>query len=229
MDAVIKLGGSLAENPSALKSLCVKLSRIAKKYSIIVVPGGGRFADVVRDLDAKFELTSVFSHNMAILAMDQYGLFLSQLIPNVALCDSIEDAERWSRNGKVVLFLPSKLLFNDVPFEPSWDVTSDSITAYIAKKSDSKKIVLVTTVDGIFNKDPRLNQEAELLSKVSVDSLLKQDKRTSVDRYLPIYLQKNNLNCFVVNGLYPSRINDLLKGKKTICTEIIICAESRKE
>jgi aspartokinase-like uncharacterized kinase len=47
MDAVIKIGGSLAEDPAALRALCNRLGEIAKKYRIVVVPGGGKFADVV--------------------------------------------------------------------------------------------------------------------------------------------------------------------------------------
>jgi aspartokinase-like uncharacterized kinase len=52
-----------------------------------VVPGGGEFADVVRCLDERFSLTCGVSHRMAILGMDQYGLLLSDLMPNsVTVC-----------------------------------------------------------------------------------------------------------------------------------------------
>jgi hypothetical protein len=64
MDAVMKIGGSLAEDPERLRALCTKLSEFAKKYAIVVVPGGGRFADVVRDFDKRFILFSGISHRM---------------------------------------------------------------------------------------------------------------------------------------------------------------------
>lgn len=171
MDAVIKIGGSIAEIPDAFKSLCLELSNIARKHQVVVVPGGGKFADVVRELDTKFRLPPLFSHRMAILSMDQYGLFLSQVIPNSCICDSFQEIELISERGKVALFLPSRVLFEEDPFKPSWDVTSDSISAYFAIKLQATKIILVTDVDGIFDKDPKQNSNVQLLSKVSADEL----------------------------------------------------------
>jgi aspartokinase-like uncharacterized kinase len=54
MDATLKIGGSLAEEPDKLNVLCLELSELARKHSIAVVPGGGRFADVVRELDERY-------------------------------------------------------------------------------------------------------------------------------------------------------------------------------
>ena len=58
MDAVIKVGGSLAEKPAALKALCTRLSEIAKEHSVVVVPGGGKFADAVRECDNQYGLSA---------------------------------------------------------------------------------------------------------------------------------------------------------------------------
>ena len=221
MDAVIKIGGSMAEIPDALKALCLELSNIAKKHQVVVIPGGGKFADAVRELDAKFRLPPLFSHRMAILSMDQYGLFLSQIIPNSCICDSFQEIEQISERGKVALFLPSRVLFEEDPFKPSWDVTSDSISAYFAIKLQATKIILITDVDGIFDKNPKQNSNAQLLCKVSADELLSHTERSSIDRFLPNLLLENQLDCFVVNGLYPARISEILKGQKTTCTQIV--------
>lgn len=221
MDAVIKVGGSLAENPDVLKALGAELCRIACNYQITVVPGGGKFADVVRELDERYGLAPEFSHRMAILAMDQFGLFLSQIIPKTCLCASIEEAKILSKQGKVALFLPSKLLFESDPFEPSWDVTSDSITAYIAAKLQAQKVIFATDVDGIFNENPKLFAKAKLQKVVSADELLRYGGRTSVDKFLPNLLLETKLDAYVVNGAYPQRITDLLSGQQTICTHII--------
>ncbi len=75
MDAtVVKIGGSLALYPDKLKELCIRLSEAAKKHKMVVVPGGGEFADLVRNCDKRFNLSCKASHRMAILGMDQYGL-----------------------------------------------------------------------------------------------------------------------------------------------------------
>ena len=158
---------------------------------------------------------------MAILAMDQYGLFLSQVIPEACLCDSVEAAKQLSEDGKVALFLPSRLLFESDPFEPSWAVTSDSISAHIAAKLQAKKVIFATDVDGVFSEDPKLLPSAKLLSVVSADELLRCGGRTSVDSYLPNLLLELKLDAYVVNGAYPQRLSDILSGQQTICTHIV--------
>jgi 5-(aminomethyl)-3-furanmethanol phosphate kinase len=221
MEAVVKVGGSLAENPDALKALGAELCRITRNHQITVVPGGGKFADVVRELDKRFGLSPVFSHRMAILAMDQFGLFLSQVIPEACLCDSIEEARLLVEQGKVALFMPSKLLFESDPFEPSWDVTSDSIATHIAAKLQTQKVIFVTDVDGVFDEDPKLLARAKLQKVVSADELLRRGGRTSVDKFLPNLLLETKLDAYVVNGAYPQRVSDILSGQQTICTHII--------
>ena len=91
MDAtVVKIGGSLALYPEKLRILCSKLSAVSKKQNILLVPGGGEFADVVTDVDKRFSLSGSVSHQMAILGMDQYGLLLSDLISNSKVINQLE-------------------------------------------------------------------------------------------------------------------------------------------
>jgi aspartokinase-like uncharacterized kinase len=220
MDAVIKIGGSLAEDPERLRALCTKLSEFAKKYAIIVVPGGGRFADVVRDFDQRFTLSSGISHRMAILGMDQFGLLLSQIIPNSCATYLLNDAKQLSEIRVVPIFLPSRLMFKEDPLENSWDVTSDSIAAYVASRLHVAKVLLVTDVDGIFTKDPRKHADATLIEKLSAEELLKLNKRTSVDSFLPKLLLDVQVDCYVVNGKHPERIEAILTGQQATCTLI---------
>jgi len=44
--AIVKVGGSLALRPKKLRTLCAKLSEISKKHKLIVLPGGGEFAEI---------------------------------------------------------------------------------------------------------------------------------------------------------------------------------------
>jgi len=220
MDAVIKIGGSLAEEPERLRVLCAKLGEFAKKYAIVVVSGGGRFADVVRDFDQRFSLSSVVSHRMAVLGMDQFGLLLSQIIPNSCATYLLSDAKQLSEIGVVPVFLPSRLMFREDPLENSWDVTSDSISAYVASRLHVAKVLLVTDVDGIFTEDPRKHAAAVLIERLSAEELLKLNKRTSVDRFLPKLLLESPIDCYVVNGKHPERIEAVLAGQQATCTLI---------
>jgi aspartokinase-like uncharacterized kinase len=220
MDAVIKIGGSLAEEPERLRVLCAKLGEFAKKFAIVVVPGGGRFADVVRDFDQRFTLSSGISHRMAILGMDQFGLLLSQIIPDSCATYLLSDAKQLSEIRVVPVFLPSRLMFREEPLENSWDVTSDSIAAYVAGRLHVAKVVLVTDVDGIFTKDPKRHADATLIEQLSAEELLRLKQRTSVDRYLPKLLLEVQIDCYVVNGKHPERIEAVLAGQQATCTLI---------
>ncbi len=102
----------------------------------------------------------------------------------------------------------------------TWDVTSDSITLYIAGKLHLSKTILVTDVDGVYSCDPKKFSEAKLIKKLSASNLEKMGERTSVDSFLPKLLLQLHIECFVVNGLYPQRVEAILNGKQTICSLI---------
>ena len=218
---VIKVGGSLAVKPDALRGLCVELGRIAERFKMVVVPGGGEFADMVRDIDERFELSSGSSHRMALLGMDQFGLLLSEMIPNCRVASSLSVIGGLGSSGRVVVLLPSRLVFRARSLVASWDVTSDSVAAYVAGRLGATKLVLVTDVDGVFSADPKVDKGSELLAEVSASGLLELSARTSVDRFLPTLILKFGLDCFVVNGRFPERVAQVLASESAICTHIL--------
>lgn len=221
MEAVLKVGGSLAEYPGDLRKLCKKLASFAIDHKILVVPGGGRFADAVRDFDKNLGLSNTVAHKMGILAMDQFGLFLSDVTSSSFVAYSLEEVKN-SPSGRLPIFLPSRFMFRKDPLEHSWDVTSDSIAAYIAGMVHSDKLILVTDVDGVFTEDPKKSLDAKLMAEVSAEKLLSWNKKTSVDKILPKILQRIELGCYVVNGIYPNRIKAVLENEKSVYTYIAV-------
>ena len=224
MDAVIKVGGSLVAEPSQLINLCTNLSKLSRKHKIVIVPGGGRFADVVQDFDESFNLSSIISHRMAILGMDQFGMLLSQITPNSVATYLLNDTKQLSETSVIPIFLPSRLMFRENPLENSWDVTSDSIAAYIANRLKVAKLLLITDVDGIFTENPR-RKNSMLIEQISAKELSKFSNRTSVDKFLAKLLLEIPINCYVINGKYPDRVKAVLEKKHTICTFISTKAE----
>ncbi len=220
MDAVVKVGGSLAEEPEQLIALCAKLSKLAEKYELVVVPGGGRFADAVRESDGRFNLSSSVSHRMAILGMDQFGMLLAQVTPNSCATYLLDDALQLAETETVPIFLPSRLMFREDPLKNSWDVTSDSIASYVAGRLQAAKLVLVKDVDGVFTKDPKANKDAVLIERLSAEDLMKFDAGTSVDRFLGELLLNSSFDCYVVNGRHPERVESVLAGQQAVCTLI---------
>jgi aspartokinase-like uncharacterized kinase len=226
VDAVIKVGGSLAEDPERLIALCKKLCDLAEKHTLVIVPGGGKFADAVRNYDAHFTLSKGVSHRMAILGMDQFGLLLSDIMRNSRVFNRLEDAEELYGANSVLIFLPSQFMFGENPLENSWDVTSDSIAAYVASRLQIATVILATDVDGILTGDPKRHPDAKLLPKLQPEELLELGQRTSVDRCLPKLFLSAKLNCYVVNGNFPDRIEAILAGRRTTCT--VIASRTRR-
>ena len=70
LDAVVKLGGSLHELGAAPATLA-ELVALARSSNLLVVPGGGPFADAVRRACAEADPGPGAAHWMAVLAMDQ--------------------------------------------------------------------------------------------------------------------------------------------------------------
>ena len=66
--ALLKIGGSLSKDPNALEKLCNILSKNQINEPILIIPGGGEFADIVRKYDKVYSLSDDQSHFMAIMA-----------------------------------------------------------------------------------------------------------------------------------------------------------------
>lgn len=220
MEAVIKIGGSLAEETIQFRKLCNKINGLSKKHEILIVPGGGRFADSVREFDRRFCISSEVSHQMAILAMDQFGMLLSDLIPDACVSYSLKTVTNTAANQMPSILLPSHLMFKVESLEKSWDVTSDTIAAYVAKEVKAKKLIIATDVDGVFTSNPKKDATAKFIPSISAKTLLNFTQETSVDRYFAKFILKENISCFVVNGKYPDRIEAIMSGKKTTFTRI---------
>ena len=86
----VKLGGSLLE-AAELRPWLAALA-VLPGAPRVVVPGGGPFADTVRDAQARLGFHDLAAHRMAILAMQQYGLMLQALEPRLGLAETSTDS-----------------------------------------------------------------------------------------------------------------------------------------
>lgn len=138
---VVKIGGSLLGSPE----LAHWLALIAKfgDGKVLIVPGGGIFADAVRDAQAISHTSDAVAHELALLAMDQFGLLLAGMNQRLVTASSeLEIAERsWQHLG--IVWLPSKMVLADESIAKNWDVTSDSLSAWLANKLGAEQLILV--------------------------------------------------------------------------------------
>ncbi|WP_454735890.1 amino acid kinase family protein [Cupriavidus necator] len=138
---VVKIGGSVARDP-LLRDWLQDLSELGGGR-IVVVPGGGGFADQVREHHAVWAFDEVVAHNMAVLAMVQYGMMMNGLCPGLSLAVDERDIQRVLREAGVAVWLPFALLREQADELTCWDVTSDSIAAWLSNRLNAEKLVLV--------------------------------------------------------------------------------------
>lgn len=215
METVIKVGGSLGQSRK-LADLMARLSELGRRFKILIIPGGGAFADVIRDYDRQFGLDRDASHWMAILAMDQYGHLISSLIPDSELVHGLSDARKVSASGRVPVLLTYNLLFQADALPRSWNVTADSIAAWVAGLAGARQLILLKSVDGLFTDNPCSHANVELLEKIDLNQLIRCG---GVDRYFASILRKYRLDVWVINGKHPERLTQLLDtgGTKGTC------------
>ncbi len=148
IDAVVKLGGGLLARASALDEALTAIVAAAVGRRIVVVPGGGPFADAVRAADARFGLPAATAHWMAILAMDQYAHLLVSRRPELALARTADEAAGAIDARRVPVLAPAEWLRAADPLPHSWDVTSDSLAAWLAGTLGARRLVLIKP-DGV--------------------------------------------------------------------------------
>jgi dihydroneopterin aldolase len=141
---VVKLGGSQAFSnhlPDWLDALAHCAGRV------VVAPGGGPFADAVRTAQPKMGFDDDAAHHMALLAMDQYGRALVSLNAAFALADSASAIGDIVAGGKVPVWSPTAMVLaaKDIPY--SWQVTGDSLAAWLAGHIGAKRLLLVKHVE----------------------------------------------------------------------------------
>ncbi len=207
MLTVVKVGGGLAD--SALPGLCTALGELGERHPLLVVPGGAGFADAVRDADRRFRLCPATSHRMAILGMEQFGWLLSDLIPGAVRCAGLPEV----RAGRTTVLLPAALPL-DLP--ASWEVTSDSIAAWVAGRIGARRLVLVKAVDGLFADWPPRGDPLTRLTVAELAAL----RPGGVDERLPAMLAGARFETWVVGGRDPAHLAELLEHGTTAGTRI---------
>ena len=198
---VVKIGGSLFPKHA------IELAKQLKNTNSCIILGGGEFANLIRKYDAEFNFSNETSHWTAIDSMDIIAKLVCDKVTSSKLAYSLNEVEQISDEGLTPIFIVSKFLKQEDPFECSWDVTSDSIAAYVSHLLNAK-LLIVTNVNGIYTQDPK-ESGSIFISKIDAKKLLTFNE-SSIDVMLPSLLLKFGTNCYVVNGKYPERVLSLI-------------------
>jgi dihydroneopterin aldolase len=141
---VIKLGGSFAFSAD-LGDWIAAIAGCAGRA--VIVPGGGPFADVVRAAQAQMGFDDRAAHRMGLLAMEQYGCAIKSRHEGLSLADSLDSIRRGLADHQVPVWLPTPMALGAIDIPQSWDVTSDSLAAWLAGKVGAARLLLVKQVE----------------------------------------------------------------------------------
>lgn len=142
---VVKLGGSLYGD--AMLPGWLQLLAELGGGRVVIVCGGGSFADAVRQRQAHWHFPDLAAHNMAVLAMAQGAFMLQGLQPALRLAGSEEDIQRDLRGGHTVVWQPYELLRVAPDDNTHWGHTSDSIALALARRLNVERLVVVKSCE----------------------------------------------------------------------------------
>lgn len=140
---IVKVGGSLAET-ERLGDVLGLLARAGRP--VIVVPGGGQFANKVRDLQNALRFDDRSAHRLAILGMHQMAELFFTMEPRLAPFDSLDGLERVMAIGQIPVWLPWKMCEDDTGIPADWSITSDGLAARLAERMGRLPVVLVKSI-----------------------------------------------------------------------------------
>jgi aspartokinase-like uncharacterized kinase len=138
--AVVKLGGSTAggaEMDDWISALA------GSNLPLVIVPGGGAFADQVRQAQGRLGFSDRAAHAMAILAMDQFGYVILDREERLVSARSLDDLQCALQGGRNPVWLPSSATIPEPDIPASWEVTSDSIAAWLAGRIGADALLLI--------------------------------------------------------------------------------------
>ena len=140
------------------------LNSVEKNYqgrAVVIVPGGGAFADQVRLSQQRWQFDDITAHGMAILAMQQMALLIKGLKGNFSIARSVSEIRKQLHQQEILIWSPDIVELDNAAIQATWDITSDSLAAWLAKALSATELILV--------------KSANIDASLSLQQLAKQD------------------------------------------------------
>lgn len=124
------------------------------------------------------------------------------------------------------------VLYGDIVLDDELNMSilsGDQIIEYIASFLNSDRVILGTDVDGVYNKNPKIHDDAKLIEKLSsLNDITQMESTTNVDvtggmigkvKEL-LTLADNGVDSEIINANKPGIISKCLQGEKVKGTKI---------
>lgn len=223
MKIVIAIGGSILlkeYDNKKFQEYSDILKDLSKQHELYVVVGGGKpareYINIVRDLgageaqcdDIGIEITRI-NAKLMILAL---GDAAYQRVPH-----NFHQALEFSASGKIVVMGGT---------EPAH--STDAVSAILAEYVQADKLINLTSVDGMYTKDPNKFDDAELVPEITATDLLKflsgKDMKAGTyeffDNTAVQMIKRSDLETVIANGFKPENLIKAVNGEN-VGTKII--------
>ena len=141
---VVKLGGSLMAGAD-LDALLDQV--IDAVRPVVIVCGGGMFADAVRAAQGRLGFSDGLAHRLALDAMSQFAAVIAERRPQLALCNSLQAIAMAFERDRQALWHPVALRDGHPAIPETWAVTSDSLALFVAREIAAAAVILVKSAD----------------------------------------------------------------------------------
>lgn len=223
MRIVAAVGGSIlipTYDSEKFKSYAETLKKLSAKHEIFIVVGGGKpareYIKVLRELDSGeakcddigIELTRI-NAKLLIYALDNYAY------PKVP--HNFQEALEYSASNKIIVMGGT---------EPAH--STDAVAAILAEYVNADLLVDLTSVDGMYTKDPNKYDDAELIKEITADEMLELIKGKDMkagtyeifDMTAIQMIKRSSLETVICNGNNPENLEKAINGEK-IGTRVI--------
>jgi len=250
---LIKLGGSVITDKSSYRTfnkgvvsrLCREIKDSGK--DVMIVHGAGSFGHVIAK---EYELQKGHIRDDQVDGLTKVsrdtrelnGLVVSELIdagiPSVSVptgsCFLMDDGDlimddtgiikRYMDLGIVPVMMGDVVLDRKKGFGIC---SGDAIMNSLAGLLSPEMIVFVSDVDGLYDRDPKIEKDAKLITVVDADILSSVPAETTVadvtggvhaKMRAMLDMCSDGRDCILVNGTVDGRLNSLLSGKEVVCT-----------
>jgi len=202
MILVYSLGGSIlaGRDAESLKEYAAALKNLAEKHQIFVVVGGGKIAREYIEKARALDAGEAFCDLLGIGATKLNAMLLIAALGRAAApepAESYAGALRASAPGRIVVL---------GGMQPGQ--TTDAVAALLAEYVHADKLIVATSVDGVYSADPGIDPKAKKYEKMthqdlvrlSMETEMKAGSRSPVDPLAAKIIERSSILTIVVHG-----------------------------
>ncbi len=214
MNVVISLGGIFFSDAGQLKGVAAVLDELARSCTLCVVTGGGTRARDYIAFARELGANEVFCDYLGI-ALTRINAKLLIAALHEAYPEPFQDyheAVMAHRSG------PEQRVVVMGGVSPGY--TTDAVAALLAEYLNAELLLIVTSVDGVYDSDPQVNQTARKYERLSPKELvaltmqgeLKAGSRIVIDPVAAKLIERSGMRTIVIDGREPRAIINAVHG-----------------